>query len=194
MSAGQVLSHAWVERRWAGWGRGVAAGKCGGREGRRRPSEVAQRSLVAMSPRGKKAVHCRLRTCWWMEESEIMWERETRPRGQRVRGQNMAGFGGGIEKVRDANKQCYCFINQSVKEGWRVWCTRGITVKIHLDMPQGNQKVEQRNGTREAVLFSRIPDRPPQPQDLKMKSHHLSFFIPSHCKVISVHFMETAVL
>lgn len=86
----------WVMRGWGGvGGGGVVAGKCGGREGRRRPSEVAQRSLVATSPCGKKAVHCRLRTCWWMEESEIMWERETRPRGQRVRGQNMVGFGGG---------------------------------------------------------------------------------------------------
>lgn len=37
------------------------------------------------------AVHCCLRTRWWMEESEIMWERETRPRGQRVRGQNYGG-------------------------------------------------------------------------------------------------------
>lgn len=35
-------------------------------------------------------------------------------------GQKMKGVGEGVEKVRDANKQRYCFINQSVKEGWRL--------------------------------------------------------------------------
>lgn len=66
-----------------------------------------------------------------------------------------------VEKVRDANKQCFCFINQPVKEGWRVGCTGGITVKIHLDLPQGNQKVEQRNGTKEAVSFLLNYRQPP---------------------------------
>lgn len=51
-----------------------------------------------------------------MEDSEILWERETRARGQRVAGQNMVGKEG-FEKVRDANKQCHCFINQPVREG-----------------------------------------------------------------------------
>lgn len=54
-----------------------------------------------------------------MEESEIMWERESRLWGQRVRGQNI-GEKEVFEKLRDANEQCHCFINHSVKRGWRV--------------------------------------------------------------------------
>lgn len=49
MAAGQVLSHAWVQRRWVDGG----GGGCEGREGWRRPSEVARRSRVATPPHGK---------------------------------------------------------------------------------------------------------------------------------------------